>query len=276
MMRSMFSGISGLRNHQTMMDVVGNNIANVNTSGYKSMRATFQESLTQVVRGATGGQPAQGGTNPMQLGLGTRMGSIDGVFGQGAPQTTGRATDLAIQGDGFFIVGAPGNERYTRSGAFGFDAIATNSGGVAGNFGRLVTPDGELVRAVGGGAVEVDFDAYSGITINQNGEVLGRDVATGNTTVLATLELASFANPNGLERVGGGMYAVTPASGPAQAGQAGDPAIGSIQAGSLEMSNVDLAQEFTSMILAQRGFQANSRTITSSDEMLQDLVNLKR
>ena len=272
MMRSMFSGISGLRNHQTMMDVVGNNIANVNTSGYKSQRATFQESLFQVVRGATGGQPAQGGTNPLQLGLGTQMGSIDTVFGQGAPQVTGRVTDLAIQGDGFFVVTGPqGEERYTRSGDFGFDSVQG-----AGNVGRLVTPEGLLVRGIDGNPIQVDFDTYAGVTINQNGEVLGREIATGDTQVLGTIQLAAFANPNGLERVGGGLYAVTPASGDAQLSQAGNQAVGTVSAGTLEMSNVDLAQEFTSMILAQRGFQANSRTITSSDEMLQELVNIKR
>jgi flagellar hook protein FlgE len=267
MMRSMFSGISGLRSHQTMMDVVGNNIANVNTSGYKAMRATFQESLTQVIRGATGGLPAQGGTNPLQLGLGTRMGAIDGVFGQGAVQVTGRATDLAIQGDGFFVVDTPEGVRYTRSGVFGFDDL-----------GRLVGANGEIVRATatGGGPLAVDFAAYSGITINQAGQILGRDVATGDMVELGQLQLASFANPQGLERLGGGLYAVTQASGPAIEGVAGDANIGAVVAGTLEMSNVDLASEFTNLILAQRGFQANARTITSSDEMLQDLVNLKR
>jgi flagellar hook protein FlgE len=267
MMRSMFSGISGLRSHQTMMDVVGNNSANVNTAGFKSSRATFQESLTQVVRGATApivGQ--QGGVNPYQLGLGTRVGGVDAVFTQGAAQMTGRSTDLSIQGDGFFIVQRNGQDFYTRAGVFGWDSA-----------GQLVNPSGDLVSvAWEGGATGVDFAAYSNVTINAVGEIRGRD-ANGDDTHLGTLEMAAFANPAGLERVGDGLYAAVADVQPLPGiNRAGNAAVGTIQAGTLEMSNVDLAQEFTNLILAQRGFQANSRIITSSDEMLQDLVNLKR
>ncbi len=269
MMRSMFSGISGLRSHQTMMDVVGNNIANVNTSGYKTRRTTFQETLTQVVRGGVAPQAgAQGGVNPYQLGLGTKIGSVDGIFTQGAVQVTGRSTDLAIQGDGFFVVQRDGEELYTRSGVFGWD-----------DAGQLVTPGGDLVSvAWEGGATMVDFTRYSNVTINNIGQIRGRDMTNnGADTHLGTLNMAAFANPGGMQRIGEGLFRADANAQPiAGVNRAGDPAVGAVQSGALEMSNVDLAQEFTSLILAQRGFQANSRTITSSDEMLQDLVNLKR
>lgn len=266
MLRSMFSGVSGLRAHQTMMDVVGNNIANVNTTGYKASRATFQEALTQTVRGATGAVPGDaGGINPMQLGLGARVASIDGVFTQGASQVTGRVTDLAIQGDGFFVVETNEGVRYTRAGAFTFDAI-----------GQLVGPSGERVVGTDGNPIQVaDLQTYVDVAIDARGRIIGRD-QNGVETQLGQVAIATLANPGGLDRVGGGLYAVTANSGAPDVGEAGADGRGSLQAGTLEMSNVDLAQEFTNLILAQRGFQANSRTITASDEMLQDLVNLKR
>jgi flagellar hook protein FlgE len=272
----MFSGISGLRNHQTMMDVVGNNIANVNTTGYKSMRATFQESLTQVVRGGIGGQAGQAGClNPLQLGLGTRMGTIDGVFGQGAVQVTGRTTDLAIQGNGFFVVDTAEGVQYSRAGNFSWDS-AGQLVGPGGERVQIAAVDADGVPVVPAAVLEsVDLDAFTNVLINNSGQIVGRDAA-GDPQVIGQIRMATFANPNGLERAGSGLYAATDASGAAIAGFAGDPAVGTLSAGTLEMSNVDLAQEFTSLILAQRGFQANSRTITSSDEMLQDLVNLKR
>ncbi|HVL99755.1 MAG TPA: flagellar basal-body rod protein FlgF [Egibacteraceae bacterium] len=266
MLRSMFAGVSGLRAHQTMMDVVGNNIANVNTTGYKSSRVTFQEALTQVVRGGTGAVAGvAGGINPMQLGLGARMASVDGVFSQGATQVTGRATDLAIQGEGFFVVSTPDGPRYTRAGAFAFDAA-----------GNLVGPAGELVVGTDGNPVQVaDLQSYVDVAIDARGRIMGRDVA-GQEVELGQIAVARFANPGGLERIGGTLFAATANSGAAQVGEPGTDGRGSLQAGTLEMSNVDLAQEFTNLILAQRGFQANARTITASDEMLQDLVNLKR
>jgi flagellar hook protein FlgE len=261
----MFSGVSGLRSHQTMMDVVGNNISNVNTAGYKSARATFQEALTQVVRGASAPAAGVAGVNPMQLGLGARMAAVDGVFSQGATQVTGRVTDLAVQGEGFFVVQVNGQTFYTRSGAFSFDAS-----------GALVGPAGESVTDPAGAPIVVNPAGYSDIAIGADGVITGRDVATGAITNLATVATATFNNPGGLVRTGGSLYAASVNSGAAQVGQPGTGTRGLLQGGTLEMSNVDLAQEFTNLIMAQRGFQANARTITASDEMLQDLVNLKR
>ncbi|WP_461371411.1 flagellar hook-basal body complex protein, partial [Candidatus Darwinibacter acetoxidans] len=132
MMRSMFAGVSGLKTHQVRMDVIGNNIANVNTAGYKASRATFQEMLTQTMRGASAPTDARGGTNPLQVGLGVQLGSIDVRHTQGNTQSTGYVTDLAIEGDGFFILGQGENRVYTRAGIFGLDS------GTEGNLVSLV------------------------------------------------------------------------------------------------------------------------------------------
>jgi flagellar hook protein FlgE len=271
----MFSAISGLRAHQTMMDVTGNNVANVNTTGYKSTRATFTEALTQVMRGATAPVPAAaGGTNPYQIGLGANVAGIDQNFAQGSSQSTGRASDVAINGDGFFQVQANGDTFYSRAGAFSWDAS-----------GQLTTTTGLLVLgtpADGSGPGNplvledpADGAAVTDPTIGQDGSITARR-ADGTAVVIGTIDLASFVNPNGLERVGDGLFRDTVNSGDPELGRPGDGIRGSLQAGTLEMSNVDLAQEFTNLIIAQRGFQANSRTITASDEILQDLVNMKR
>jgi len=135
MLRSLFSSISGMRANQTMMDVVGNNIANVNTIGYKSASAMFEDTLSQMLQGASAPQNRLGGTNPAQVGLGVRLAGITTSFTQGAAESTGRATDLMLQGDGFFILNKGGADEYTRNGSFGFDAA-----------GNLVNVDGGLVQ----------------------------------------------------------------------------------------------------------------------------------
>ena len=148
MIRSMFSAISGLRNHQTMMDVVGNNISNVNTTGFKSSSVVFQDVLSQMVRGGGAAQDELGGTNPAQVGLGSRIAAITTNFGQGALQRTGRATDLAVQGDGFFVVQQAGQELFTRAGSFSVDAL-----------GRLVTQEGGFIMGWGSTAAgEINTD----------------------------------------------------------------------------------------------------------------------
>lgn len=414
MMRSMFSGVSGLRVHQTMMDVVGNNIANVNTVGFKGSSVIFQDTLSQLLRGASGSSGADdAGVNPMQVGLGVKVGAIDIDITQGASQLTGRATDVAIQGDGFFIVRTAEETLYTRAGSFTFDEngfltdpsgsvvqgwlangdgqvfsnapitdvklpvgqvinpVATDTIRVGGNLstGALVTdqpistaievvdslgtkqrvtldfaktgpnawtmtafdPNGTQIQvpvpltfdpATGalstpttppsftmtppGGAAPLPFSVDFGIgtatgltqlggsstatAMDQNGTLTGylRSFAiaddgsvsgvfsNGRSQVLGKLGLASFNNPSGLIKAGGSLFRSSAASGTPLAGIPGSAGRGSLAAGTLEMSNVDLAQEFTDLIIAQRGFQANSRIISSSDEILQDLVNLKR
>jgi flagellar hook protein FlgE len=285
MMRSMFAAVSGLRNHQTMMDVLASNISNVNTFGYKSQRTSFKDSLYQNLSGAGAPTPpSTGGTNPRQVGLGMSLNSIDTLMTQGNAQSTGVVTDMMIQGDGFFRVAAAGStfggvggndrtaggELYTRAGNFSFDSA-----------GHLVTTKGQYVlgtvAATGNvGRLQVDPATTAAINVDSSGAVTAVDTA-GVSTLIGTLSLAKFANSPGLERAGDNLYRASNNSGAPVLGAPGGAAgHGSVVPGALEMSNVDLALEFTNMIIAQRGFQANSRAITTSDDMLQELVNLKR
>ncbi|MGY1914582.1 flagellar hook protein FlgE [Blastococcus sp. SYSU DS0973] len=416
MLRSMFSAISGLRAHQTKMDVTGNNIANVNTVGFKSSATVFQDTLSQAVR--AGGQPAEdrGGTNPAQIGLGVKLAGITTNWTNGAAQSTGRSTDFMIEGDGFFVVaGAGGQQLFTRAGSFDFDAtgklvtpdgsilqgwVADANGDVNPNgpvedlvvpYGQIVNPKSTTAGSIMGnlpsdvadtsafqlgadmydsqgvlhkvaydfvktgdnawnvsvthadgtqlmGPTGIVFDAAGNLTtpagpdhvlgaFNPNDALpagsypswdndvtirlagltqfggtntvaapkpdgyalgslqsfsLGNDgtimgvYSNGLRQPLGRLALASFNNPSGLEKAGNSAFRVGVNSGLANIGQAGVGGRGELMSGALEMSNVDLSEEFTGLIIAQRGFQANSRVITASDELLQDLVNLKR
>jgi flagellar hook protein FlgE len=275
MMRSMFAAISGLKVHQTMLDVVSNDIANVNTLGYKSQRTTFKDSLAQLQKGGSAPSATQGGANSAQVGLGVQLNSIDNLMSSGALQTTGNVLDVAIQGEGWFRV-ASGNPpaaatdtQYTRAGNF-----------TRNQDGYLVTQDGYYVmgraNAAGTGA-----DTYlnipqgaTNLSIGQDGSV-SYDSATGTRTTAGYISLAKFPNEAGLERASSNRWAASNSSGDEAVGVPGGN-YGLTTSGTVEMSNVDLASEFTSMITAQRGFQANSRVISTSDELLQDLVNLKR
>jgi flagellar hook protein FlgE len=276
MMRGMFAAISGLKTHQVMLDVTSNDIANVNTIGYKSARTTFKDSLTQVQRGAAGPGGGVGGTNAAQIGLGTQLGSIDNLMTGGSLQSTGNPLDVAIsQGPGMFRVAPstatppaanPGSVEYTRAGNF-----TTTSQGY------LVTQDGYYVqgRTAGGADTLILIPPGStNVAIGSNGEVTYIDAANTKQSA-GFLSLATFTNPAGLERAGSNRWLQSANSGTPTIGTPGTQ-FGFTTAGAVEMSNVDLAQAFTSMITAQRGFQANSRVISTADEMLQDLVNLKR
>ena len=411
MLRSMFSAISGLRAHQTKMDVTGNNIADVNTVGFKGSQTVFQDTLSQVIR--AGGAPAQsrGGTNPAQVGLGVKVAAITTNWTQGATQSTGRATDFMIEGDGMFVTRSGTEQLYTRAGSFEFDGngklvtpdgsvlqgwMADSSGKINSNgpikdlsvpYGQVVSPKatggagvtagsmagnlpadaavGDVLQTAvtmydelgipqdisytytntGPGAWDLSVDHEDGtnllttpVTFDAAGVMTSPTTATvpaaalsgyaswpgplnidlskvtqfgGDSTVEATgqngyalgslqsftlgndgtitgvysnglrqalgqLALASFNNPSGLEKAGNSSFRVGDNSGPAMVGLAGVAGRGVLNSGALEMSNVDLAEEFTGLIVAQRGFQANSRVITASDEILQDLVNLKR
>ncbi len=417
MLRSMFSGVSGLRSHQTMVDNIGNNIANVNTFGFKSSTIVFQDLLSEVISGAGLPTGAAGGTNPAQVGLGVKVGGVSTSFTQGAAQLTGRSTDLSIQGDGFLMVrNATNQQLFTRAGALDFDALgrlvnpsgdvlqgwtASSTGALNTNVavGDIVMPLGQQLQpeptssvtfggnldasaaagtvvstsikvydqqgkgydlnvqftksatadqwtvgatadingdgiqdtlAVSGspltfnpatgqvssGAINIDmglatfpstiavdtgaandpdalvqFAGNSGaaalvqdgnelgslqsFTIGADGVVTGV-FSNGRNRPLAQLALATFTNPGGLIKAGDSSFTATVNSGNPQIGAPGGGGRGSIMSATLEMSNVDLAREFTNLIIAQRGYQANSRVITSSDELLQELVNLKR
>ncbi|MEO1062731.1 MAG: flagellar hook protein FlgE [Actinomycetota bacterium] len=404
----MFSGVSGLRSHQTMMDVVGNNISNVNTPGFKASQVTFTETLSQILRGPAGSTDDRGGINPIQIGLGVKVAGVEGIFTQGASQVTGRTTDLAVQGSGFFVVQSGEDRLFTRNGAFSFDEIGNlaNAQGfivqgwsadAAGDVDTtqpiddIVLPIGQVIDPITttevelggnlsadaaisdvattsinvydsvGNAHEIVFTmtktaantwsavasvsgtnytltpntlsfnsdgtlasptsmAFSGFTppgaaamaftvsldgssplvqfggsgtaeaVSQDGQAIGflRDFAiaddgsifgqfsNGESKVLGQVATAAFNNPAGLQRQGDSNFIQTTNSGEPLIGAAGTGNRGLLSAGTLEMSNVDLAREFTNLIIAQRGFQANSRVITTSDEMLSELVNLKR
>ncbi|MDY7085740.1 MAG: flagellar hook protein FlgE [Actinomycetota bacterium] len=427
MLRSLYSGISGLHAHQQMMDVTGNNIANVNTVGFKASSVQFQDTLSQMTGAAGAPQNGQAGTNPAQVGLGVRNASITSNFSQGSAQATGKAGDMMIQGDGFFITRRGNEELYTRAGSFFFDAngmLATSTGdpvqgwtadddGVVNTaakpgdikmpLGKSISPvatstvemKGNLTNDLPEGvtdpttipAIEIPFKAFdkagnpvslsakftrttadptasvqdwtveltrsgevgpvppvtatiqfqdgkpvvtppatraslsfAGVdtvapnlsttldvdandltmfhglsearvsdsngnaagtlasltyTVSDTGQIIGA-FSNGQKKVLGQVALATFKNVNGLEKTGDSMWRSTVNSGLAQIGTPTSAGLGQVISGALEMSNVDLAQEFTNLVVAQRGFQANSRIITTSDELLQELVSMKR
>lgn len=284
MLRSLTSAVSGLRGHQTMLDVIANNIANVNTSGFKTSSVDFTDVYYQTVSAASGSSGTTGGTNAKQIGYGSTVSSIGLNNTQGGYSENGKETNLYIDGEGYFVVKTASDDSgatyYTRVGNFSFDAN-----------GYLVDAKGNFVcGATGtGSALPTDPDAadmdaikidditdYSSIAIGSDGKISAID-ASGATVILGQVALSTFANPEGLTQ-NGSLY-MSPSA------NSGDPTFfapgnsssaGSIISGGLEMSNVDLSKQFTDMIIAQRGFQANSRVITTSDEILQELVNLKR
>lgn len=272
MLRSLYSGVSGMKGFQTKLDVIGNNVANVNTVGFKSDRVMFQDILSQKVSGVTAPEEGTvGGVNPKQVGLGSSISAIDTVHTPGSFMTTNVPTDLAIEGDGFFAVAPNGDSEsiyLTRAGNFTRDAA-----------GNLVTSQGFLVLGVGGEPINIPPEATA-YEISANGEVIMTNDA-GEAEIIGQIGLVKVQNPSGLEKVGNTMYKMTLNANLDGEIEVVEPrnaemGTGSIISGQLEMSNVDLTSEFTEMIVAQRGFQANSRVISTSDEILQELVNLKR
>lgn len=306
MMRSLYSAISGLKNHQIKMDVIGNNIANVNTTGFKRSRVTFATALSQTLKGASSPTPnppvagtpsTMGGTNPMQVGLGAMLGSIDQIMTSGSAQTTGNPTDMMIQGAGLFVLNNSGQTVFSRAGAFSLDSAGNlvDPGSGALVQGHMFTSDADVTAnplplpadnvniRVGQAAITNTNATAAGnlmsYSIDQSGIVSGVYTdALGVSTIhkIAQVAIANFPNAPGLENLGGNFYIATNNSGPADIGAAGTNGRGKIIPNSVEMSNVDLSTEFTDMIVAQRGFQANSRVITVSDTLLQELIDLKR
>ncbi|KGX88442.1 flagellar basal body rod protein FlgG [Pontibacillus litoralis] len=263
MLRSMYAGISGMKSSQTKLDIIGNNVANVNTVGYKKGRVTFSDIMSQQVNPAQGPANGQGGINPSQVGLGSQIASIDNIHTTGFRQTTNRSLDLFIEGDGMFAVSNGEETFYTRAGNFYLDAQ-----------GDIVNPSGYYLQDVNNNKINIPADAQS-YSIDEFGEVTYLD-ADGEQQSAGTIALAQFSNPGGLEKAGSNLYRTTDNAGFGGLVGAGTGGQGSIVSGALEMSNVDLAEEFTEMITGQRSFQANTRIITTSDEILQELVNLKR
>ncbi|MBI9047925.1 MAG: flagellar hook protein FlgE [Anaerolineaceae bacterium] len=412
MIRSMFTAINGLLTQQNYMDVIADNLANVNTQGFKSSGVTFKDQFAQLVQSGAAPNASLGGQNPIQIGLGTNIGSVTQTFSQGALQSTGRDLDLAVQGDGFFVYQQDTAQYYSRDGSIGIDAqgflvniasgdqimgwqadgtgaidtgsplegiqipvdatvaresseaymlgnldaktvvggtynvtvgaydslgvlrsvtlvfekttdndwtwaaqgdvVATGTltGAVEFNSeGQFINPDLPLDYAptsvsISGSPGADDFDVdinLSGLTMLSatntatmgsqdglaagslsgfnvsatTGEIFGV-YSNGEQRPLGQLAMALFVNPSGLLRQGNNRYSVGLNSGEARISAAGSGGRGTIAAGYTEGSNVDMSREFANMIMAQRGFQANSRVITTSDEMLQELVNIKR
>ncbi|RAV03518.1 flagellar basal body rod protein FlgG [Paenibacillus sp. YN15] len=274
MLRSLYSGVSGMRGFQTKLDVIGNNIANVNTVGFKGSRVMFKDILSQTVSGVTAPDGNDsGGVNAKQIGLGVALSSIDTVHTPGSAMTTNVPTDLRIDGDGFFVVSG-GEETFylTRAGNFSVD---TNR--------NLVNADGLQVLDSEGGAIIIP-EEVTAFSIANDGNIIAVQADGTSAPIGIQIAVAKVANPGGLEKIGGNLYRITPNANPDGVLEFGDTTIpnnaeagtGAIVSGQLEMSNVDLTAEFTEMIVAQRGFQANSRIITTSDEILQEVVNLKR
>lgn len=301
MLKSLYSGVSGMKGFQTKLDIIGNNVANVNTVGFKKSRVVFQDIISQNLSGATAPTGQLGGINPKQVGLGTKIASIDTIHTPGSPMTTNVGTDLAVDGDAFFIVSRDpnGSESYlTKAGNFNRDANGTlvNANGyfVSG----AVKDQTGVVQQV---PIKIATDEKTGqkftsYSIDANGYInvvredgksgsLAKDLTTGeyylndgtaNQNEEISLATTVVNNPGGLRKVGNTLFQETSNSGLANVERIEDNKGGQIISGVLEMSNVDLTEEFTEMIIAQRGFQANARTITTSDSILEELINLKR
>ncbi len=296
MMRGMYAAISGLDVNQTMLDSTANDLANVNTVGYKSSEVTFADALTQIQRGAAGAVGSTGGSNPLQVGLGVELNAVSPEITQGSLQSTGNPTDVAIQGEGWFRVGTgtpsaanptantPTAPQYTKAGNF-----TTNAAGF------LITQDGQYVigkNAVAAGtAPNITYtpgatDSYiyvppgsTNLAIGQDGSVTYTDENSANATFGDTvsagyISLATFPNQEGLQRMGGSLWATTSNSGAATVGTPGINGLGQTISGELEQSNVDMATEMTNMITAQQGYDANSKVITTANQMLQAVVNM--
>ncbi|MCI1857895.1 MAG: flagellar hook-basal body complex protein [Sporolactobacillus sp.] len=256
LLRSLGSGVSGLKNFQTDLDVIGNNISNVSTTGYKKGRINFEDMFSQQMQGA------ETNRNAIQVGLGSQTGSIDNITTGGTINTTGNPYDVAINGEGYFQVSdASGNHYYTRAGDFKLN-----------DAGQLVTSQGYAIAGVTG-----NFNNLSSFTIAKDGTITGVDQNGDPVNNLGTFQIYTFENPAGLTKVGNSLYQESNASGTADAIAAANlGTTTTLQQNALEGSNVDLTDEMTALIEAQRAYQANAKTITTADQVLQTLVNLKQ
>jgi len=258
-MEALWVAKTGLDAQQTRMSVVSNNLANVNTTGFKRGRAVFEDLLYQNVVQA-GGATSQNTESPTGLatGTGVRVVATEKTFTQGSAQQTGNALDVLIQGRGFFQVLQPdGTLAYTRDGSFKIDSE-----------GRLVNASGYEIQP----SVTIPADAQS-VTIGLDGTIQATLAGTTTPTSLGTLQLADFINPAGLQPKGQNLYMETAASGSPQVANPGLQGLGTLEQGSLEGSNVNVVEELVSMIETQRAYEMNSKAIATSDQMLQYLNN---
>lgn len=260
MIRSLTTAATGMAAQQYNLDVISNNLANVNTTGFKSQRADFQDIIYQTMRGSgasVDGSVSQPGA--LQVGLGTRLSATSSNFSEGAIQVTSNPLDLAIIGDGFFqVTGANGQTQYTRDGSF-----QTNANG------QLVTSDGYPLAD----DITVPQGSTS-VSVSSTGVVSAIPSGQTTPTQIGKISIVTFANPGGLARVGNNLFSATDACGTATPGTPGQGGAGSIQSGALEGSNVQIVDAMVQMIEAQRAYEVNSKAITTSSQMMQTLENL--
>ncbi len=261
-MRSLDIGATGMLAQQLNVDVISNNIANLTTTGYKKQRAAFQDLLYQTLQrpGTTSSDAGTTVPSGIQVGLGVKTGAVYRMHSQGAVQSTENELDLAILGDGFFQVDLPdGTTAYTRDGTF---QINEN--------GELVTVHGYTVQP----GITIPDDAIT-IDINQEGEVFATIQGQAASQNLGQIQLASFVNPAGLDAIGNNFLLETSASGSPTVGIPNQEQFGRLEQGHLEQSNVDVVSEITTLITAQRAYEMNSNVISTSDEMLQTVSQLR-
>lgn len=299
MLRSLSTAVSGMRNHQTRMDVIADNIANVNTTSYKYARVNFKDVLSQNLRGNSISQVGVNSINPSQVGLGMAVGSIDRIFTQGAMNTTNRSTDLAIDGNGFFVVVEMDNPSDNPEGTGNIEELYLTRDGAfyINEAGYLVDSMGRYVLGIndndpyGDGTDDIstinlkdpdldgtnDFEYIESVSVDREGAI-----TVNGKSIDINVGLYHHENPEGLVKLGNNLYE-NPGVNLTDTGTQNDGlnigragGCGDILSGNLEMSNVELSREFADMIVTQRGFQANARVITVSDQMLQELVELKR
>jgi len=262
MVRALYTAATGMMAQQLNMDVVSNNLANVNTAGFKRSRSDFQDLLYQTVREAgtavaTGAQVPSG----IQIGLGTRSAAVQRLFTQGDFQHTENPLDLVIEGQGFFtVLAADGRPAYTRDGSFKLDSQ-----------GRLVTSDGFPLQP----EIVIPQEATS-ISVGADGTVTVTIPGQDQPQEVGKIEIARFVNPAGLTAMGRNLYRPTAASGDAVTGTPGQSGFGTIGQGFVEMSNVKVVEEMVNLITAQRAYEINSKTIQAADEMLNIASNLRR
>jgi flagellar hook protein FlgE len=277
------SGVSALRTFSKGLEVIGNNIANLNTTGYKASQASFSDSFSNTLRGSAPSNGTNSSQPGMQVGTGVQLNGIATNFAQGALNSTGSITDLGISGSGFFIVRDPsgGTQYATRDGSFRLD-----------DSGHLVTQSGMRVQGRTGAALATIGDIQVGqslpvgaelqsISIDRGGNVV-EFYSDGTSATNNRVQLQNFNDPSSLMRDGSNLYSSLASAGPIGGGilaggnDPGTSGLGSIQSGTLEQSNVDLTAQFSDLITTQRSFQAGTRLITVSDSVLEDIVNLKQ
>ncbi len=262
MIRALWTAASGMQAQQKNIDVVANNLANVNTTGFKRSRADFQDLMYQNLKST--GAPATNATQVptgIQIGLGTRLASVSKIFSPGDFSQTGNELDIAIEGDGFFQIQQPdGTTGYSRAGAFKRDSQ-----------GRVVTPEGNPLLP----EIVIPSNATK-INIGSDGTVSVQQAGQNAPTTVGSIQLASFSNPAGLSAQGKNIYLPSDASGTATTGTPGQNGLGSVTQGLLEMSNVNVAEEMVNMIVGQRAYEINSKAVQAADEMLQTANNMRR